>query len=135
MFSGVVSEAAEAISRVGATEMAAIYDTVVRWNPATGSYDPRTAESLTPNADFTVWTLKLKTGIKFTDVTDYDADAVKFSLDRHRSGATGAPACEETRSCPRNDRASRAYMTDVKDIKVVETIKEGKTVYRKGGTR
>ena len=59
-----------------------MYDTLMRLDHATGKYVGRTAESMTPNADFTVWTLKLKAGIKFTDGTDYNADAVKFVQDR-----------------------------------------------------
>ena len=67
---------------VGANENAALYDTLMRLDQATGKYIGRTAESMTPNADFTVWTLKLKSGIKFTDGTDYNAEAVKFVQDR-----------------------------------------------------
>ena len=67
---------------VGGTENAALYDTLMRLDQSTGKYIGRTAESMTPNADFTVWTLKLKAGIKFTDGTDYNADAVKFVQDR-----------------------------------------------------
>ena len=68
---------------IGGTELAALYDTIMRFDPATGKYSPQTAQSLEPNADFSVWTLKLKPGIKFTDGTDYDAEAVKFNMERH----------------------------------------------------
>ena len=44
-----------------------------------------------PNADFTVWTLKLKPGIKFTDGTDYNAAAVKFVLDRQAKEGNANP--------------------------------------------
>src|SRR5438128_2550878 len=57
----------------GGIEMAAIYDTLMRLNPETGKYEPRLAESLTNNADFTEWTFKIKPNIKFTDGTAYDA--------------------------------------------------------------
>ena len=72
----------------GGSEMAAIYDTLVRYNPSTAKFDPRTAQSLDPNTDFTEWTLKLKSGIKFTDGTDYNAEAVKFTVERHQKTAT-----------------------------------------------
>ena len=32
-----------------------IYDTLVRYNPQTAKFEMKTAESLTPNADFTVF--------------------------------------------------------------------------------
>src|SRR5687767_11709868 len=67
---------------VGGNENAALYDTLMRLDSTTGKYEGRTAEGMTPNADFTVWTLKLKSGIKFTDGTDYNAEAVKFVQDR-----------------------------------------------------
>src|SRR3954454_18327819 len=40
---------------IGGTELAALYDTVMRFDPSTGKYSPGTAQSLEPNADFSVW--------------------------------------------------------------------------------
>src|SRR5688572_26038143 len=68
---------------IGGIELMALYDTVVSWNPETGEYVPRTAESFEPNGDHTVWTLTLKPDITFTDGTAYDAEAVKFNVERH----------------------------------------------------
>ncbi|MCB0993556.1 MAG: hypothetical protein KDB21_00595 [Acidimicrobiales bacterium] len=68
---------------VGGIELMALYDTIVSWDPDSGEYVPRTAASLEPNDDFTVWTLVLNDGIEFTDGTPYDADAVKFNIERH----------------------------------------------------
>ena len=106
----------------GYIEMAAIYDTIVRYNVQTGKYEPNTAESVTANADSTEWTVKLKSGIKFTDGTAYDAEAVKFGMNRHRSGIAGAPPCAELYACPRNSTSSSAYMTLVKSIDVVDAL-------------
>ncbi len=75
---------------VGGVELQAIYDTIVRWNPATATYEMRTAQSLTPNADFTQWTLKLKPGIAFGDGTAYDAAAVKFNIERQMAASSRA---------------------------------------------
>lgn len=69
----------------GGTEMIALYDTITRWNPDTRKYELRTADTLTSSADSGEWTLKLKAGIKFRDGTAYDADAVKFNIDRYLS--------------------------------------------------
>jgi peptide/nickel transport system substrate-binding protein len=67
----------------GGLEMAAIYDVLMRWDPESGEVEPRMAESLEPNEDFTSWTLKLRDGVTFSDGTPYDAAAVKWSLDRY----------------------------------------------------
>jgi peptide/nickel transport system substrate-binding protein len=67
----------------GGIELSAIYDTLMRYNPQTAKYEPRIAESLTPNADFTQWTLKLRPNVKFSDGSDFNADAVVFNLKRH----------------------------------------------------
>ncbi|HEV8298483.1 MAG TPA: ABC transporter substrate-binding protein [Acidimicrobiales bacterium] len=106
----------------GYIEMATIYDTIVRYNTETGKYDNNFAESVTANADSTEWTVKLKSGIKFSDGTAYDAEAVKFGMNRHRSGTTGAPACAELYACPRNSTSSAAYMGIVKSIDVVDPL-------------
>ena len=67
----------------GGMELAALYDVLMSYDTATGKFSPRLAQSLTPNADLTVWTLKLRPNITFTDGTPYDAAAVVFNLKRH----------------------------------------------------
>ena len=107
----------------GGTEMAAIYDTLMRYDPDAGKYEGRTAESVTSSADFLEWTVKLKPNIKFTDGTPYDAEAVAFGLNRHRVG-TSLPAsdCSKYFVCPRNSTSSGVYMALVKDIQVVDPV-------------
>ena len=70
----------------GGIEMAALYDVLMRYDYDAKEFVPHLAESLEPNADFTEWTLKLPTGITFTDGTPYDAAAVAFNLTRHIEG-------------------------------------------------
>ena len=60
-----------------------IYDPLT-WPNDKGEYVPYLAESVTPNADFTEWTIKLRSGITFTDGTPLDADTVKLNLDSYR---------------------------------------------------
>jgi peptide/nickel transport system substrate-binding protein len=72
----------------GGVELSAIYDVLLEYDSETGEYSGRTAESFTPNADFTEWTLKLRPGIKFTDGTDYNAEAVALNVERHRGPAS-----------------------------------------------
>lgn len=67
----------------GGMELIAIYDVLMTYATDTGKFEPRTAQSLTPNTDLTVWTLKLKPNIKFADGTPYDSAAVVFNLKRH----------------------------------------------------
>ena len=43
---------------------------------------PRLATEWKPNADSTEWTLKLRQGVKFTDGTPFNADAVVFNFKR-----------------------------------------------------
>jgi peptide/nickel transport system substrate-binding protein len=67
----------------GNHEMGAIYDTLMRIDPATKQFVPQLAESITPNADGSEFTLKLRPNVKFSDGSDYDAEAVVFGLKRH----------------------------------------------------
>ena len=60
-----------------------IYDPLT-WPNAEGEYVPYLAESVTPNDDFTEWTITLRSGITFTDGTPLDAEAVKLNLDSYR---------------------------------------------------
>ncbi len=68
---------------------AAVYDTLTAPN-AKGVTVPYLAKSVEPNADYTVWTIKLRDGVTFHDGTPVDAAAVKLNFDSYR-GAPGAP--------------------------------------------
>ncbi|CAM2930246.1 ABC transporter substrate-binding protein [Prescottella defluvii] len=67
----------------GGSEMAAIYDVLMRYDPESKEYSPQLAQSLTANEDNTVWTLTLRDGAKFSDGTPVDAAAVQWSIDRY----------------------------------------------------
>ncbi|HUP73033.1 MAG TPA: ABC transporter substrate-binding protein [Acidimicrobiales bacterium] len=67
----------------GNHEMGAIYDTLMRIDPTTKAFVPQLAESIAANADGSEFTLKLRPNVKFSDGTDFDAEAVVFGLKRH----------------------------------------------------
>ncbi len=67
----------------GGTELAAIYDVLVRYDPEAQEYRPQLAESIGSNDDDTVWTLRLRDGVTFSDGSPFDADAVLWSIDRY----------------------------------------------------
>jgi peptide/nickel transport system substrate-binding protein len=81
---------------VGGSELAALYDTLMRYNPETGKYEPQLAESLLPNADYTEWTLKLRPNIKFPDGTALDSAAVDAVLERQLKDGSAAPKGQYT---------------------------------------
>ena len=60
----------------------ALYDTLVRLDDK-GNPGPGLAESWQTNADLTVYTFKLRQGVKFHDGTDLTADVVKRNIDRN----------------------------------------------------
>src|SRR5205814_4933353 len=56
------------------------------------------------------------------DGTAYDAAAVVFGMNRHRSGTVGAPACETIWACPRNAQNTNSFMSLVKNIEAVDNL-------------
>lgn len=64
----------------GGTALSAVYDQVVRLNVETQEYEPRLAESVEANDDFTEWTITFRSGINFSDGTPLNADAVVGSM-------------------------------------------------------
>ncbi|WP_027481261.1 ABC transporter substrate-binding protein [Deinococcus pimensis] len=59
-----------------------IYDRLVTFKPGTTTPQPGLALGWTSNADATVWTFRLRRGVKFHDGTPFDADAVIFNVNR-----------------------------------------------------
>lgn len=64
---------------VGGNAMAAVYDVLMKYDLENDTYVPLLAESLESDDD-TTWTLTLRDGVKFTDGTALDADAVIGSI-------------------------------------------------------
>ena len=73
-------------------EMAALYGQLLRYNAETATYEGQMAASIEKNADFTVWTIRLRPGVKFTDGTAFDATAVKISIERHMTATARSTA-------------------------------------------
>ncbi|HRE02727.1 MAG TPA: ABC transporter substrate-binding protein, partial [Ilumatobacteraceae bacterium] len=99
---------------LGASELAAIYDTLMRFNTETGAFEPRVAESLEPNSDFTEWTLTLRDGVTFGNGDPLTAADVVASIERH--------AAEESKSTYKSLVAVISGMQAVDDLTVTFTL-------------
>jgi peptide/nickel transport system substrate-binding protein len=66
----------------------ALYDTLTAPD-GDGNFVPFLAQSVTPNDDFTEWTIELREGIKFHDGSDLTAEVVKNNLDAYRNQYPG----------------------------------------------
>jgi peptide/nickel transport system substrate-binding protein len=69
----------------------AIYDTLMTFDEDRNVV-PRLAESMTPNADGTVWTIKLRPDVEFHDGTPFDAEAVKLNIEARQAVAIAGEA-------------------------------------------
>lgn len=67
----------------------AIYDTLVRYDYDAKKWAPQLAESLAPSEGGKSWKLTLREGVKFTDGTPLDAQAVVAHLKRKTENAQG----------------------------------------------
>jgi ABC-type transport system substrate-binding protein len=59
---------------------------------ADGTTRPYLAQSITPNSDYTKWTITMRPNIVFHNGTPLDANAVKINLDALRNSALAGPA-------------------------------------------
>jgi peptide/nickel transport system substrate-binding protein len=73
------------LTPAGIQVAAALYDTLTAPN-TDGEYVPNLAEEVTPNADFTEWTIRLRDGISFHNGERFDADAVAKNFDAWKRG-------------------------------------------------
>jgi ABC-type transport system substrate-binding protein len=70
---------------------------------AHGEPQPYLAKGITPNADFTSWTITLRPGITFQDGEPLDANAVKKNLDTTRSAGLTSQAFTSVQSITATD--------------------------------
>ncbi|KFC69927.1 Dipeptide-binding ABC transporter, periplasmic substrate-binding component [Devosia sp. LC5] len=71
---------------IGSEVILNVFDTLVAWTaPDFTQLEGRLADSWTVSPDGTEFDFKLREGIKFHDGTDFDAEAVKFSLERTKA--------------------------------------------------
>lgn len=59
-----------------------IYDRLIDFKPGTTELVPSLATEWSVSKDGKTWTFKLRDGVKFHDGTDFNAQAVKFNVDR-----------------------------------------------------
>jgi peptide/nickel transport system substrate-binding protein len=71
----------------------ALYDPLTAFG-ADGRPHPYLAESLTPDADYQQWTLKLRPGVQFSDGEPFDAGAVVTFMDALRASTITGPAAQ-----------------------------------------
>jgi peptide/nickel transport system substrate-binding protein len=75
----------------GGSELAAIYDTLMRWDSEEEEYVPQVAESLEHDDSFATWTMKLRSGVTFGNGDPLTAADVVTSVDRHRAEDSNSP--------------------------------------------
>ncbi|WP_024794461.1 ABC transporter substrate-binding protein [Tomitella biformata] len=67
----------------GGTEMAAVYDLLMRYDDMAGEFVPQLAEALEASEDGKTWTLTLREGARFSNGEPVDAEAVVWSIERY----------------------------------------------------
>lgn len=70
---------------------AALYDGLIWTDPTSTAWKPGLATAF-DTTDGVTWTMKLRSGVKFSDGTDFNADAVKFTWDRLADPKLGSPS-------------------------------------------
>jgi peptide/nickel transport system substrate-binding protein len=110
------SKALLAIS--GHTVIRSIYDSLTIVTDE-GTVVPYLAESVEPNADFTVWTIKVRSGVTFHDGTPLNADAVIDNLVRHTKSFLTAAVLTDVQK----DAAGNPAIAKVDDLSVSITMK------------
>ena len=76
-------------------EFAALYGDLMHFDNQTDTYVGDLLQSATPNAGSTVWTLKVRPNVKFSDGTPFDAQAIVENFTRDMSPKSFGPASGE----------------------------------------
>ncbi|MFF0823909.1 ABC transporter substrate-binding protein [Micromonospora haikouensis] len=94
---------ANAMALVGSS----IYDTLMVVPKLGDQPQPNLAKSLTASPDKLTWTMTLPTGVQFSDGTPFNAEAVKFNLERGMAkGSTAAALLSSVKSVEAPDETT-----------------------------
>jgi peptide/nickel transport system substrate-binding protein len=74
----------------GAIQMTALYDTLLRYDPESGEFEPHVAESFEASDDLTEWTVTLREGVTFGNGDPLTTEAVRFSFERMQQAPVGS---------------------------------------------
>lgn len=107
---------ANGTSSTGGIELATVYDTLMRYDSATGQYEAHVAESLESNDAGDEWTLTLRSGVNFGNGDELDAAAVQASIERFQGEGNTTPLAGLSRSI--------TSMEVVDDLTLVFTLDE-----------
>jgi 4-phytase/acid phosphatase/peptide/nickel transport system substrate-binding protein len=86
---------------------ALLFDTLTRLDDE-GAPQPKLAQSWTSSEDFKVWTYKLQPGVKFSDGSPLNAQAIKFNYDRMRD--------------PNNHCSGAFYLSNIAQIEAPDEL-------------
>jgi len=78
----VTLDPADATDGFSVNNVSNIFDTLVRFKPQNTEVEPSLAESWTVSSNGLQWTFNLRKGVKFHDGTPFNAEAVKFNIER-----------------------------------------------------
>jgi peptide/nickel transport system substrate-binding protein len=97
-----------------------IFDTLIDIKEGAATLEPGLAEKWEPSADGKDWTFTLKKGVKFTDGTDFNAEAVcknfERMFDQNEAGAVAAEYWGDNMGSFKSDAANSLYKScDAKD--------------------
>ncbi|MGA0218490.1 MAG: ABC transporter substrate-binding protein, partial [Ilumatobacteraceae bacterium] len=99
--------------------MIAVYDKLMEQD-VNGEYTPYLAESITPNEDFTVWTMTLRSGVTFHNGVELTAQTIADMFPIQQAGAAGSSA------------VSAANLVSVEatgDLEVTYTLSQGGSAF------
>ncbi|WP_062212047.1 ABC transporter substrate-binding protein [Aureimonas sp. AU12] len=98
----------------------ALFDGLMDYEPGTATLRPGLAESYTISPDGTVFTFKLRDGVKFHNGRVMTADDVKYSLDRVTNPKTQSPGAGFLGSIAGYDKVSAGETAELSGVKVVD---------------
>lgn len=80
----------------------AVYDPIAAYNDKVEA-KPYLAEAITPNADYTQWTIKLRSGVKFSNGTPLTSDAIVKLFDAHLKSPLTKPVFSDLKDYSATD--------------------------------